>query len=201
MGGCTIRCDDETLDPDRKEKRKRKNSWNPPKEWNDDRETERTRAVYVSTKVDGGNPHYYRQMENCISSKTPCPTTPSLALQQPDLIVGRTKEYMQSSSLHSTTTTISFFHHHHHHSTPLHSTPLPPLHQQEVQPSIPQHQKHTTNNPQPSHIMPQRQDIKPETAQDSTAGHFDVEAVLLVDERQVAHLVDDQAFEAEVEDR
>ena len=69
-----------------------------------------------------------------------------------------------------------------------------------MQSSVPQHQKHTTNQPQPRHIVPQRQHIEPETAQNRTPGDFNVEPVLLVDERQIADLVDDQAFEAEVED-
>jgi hypothetical protein len=69
-----------------------------------------------------------------------------------------------------------------------------------VQPRIPQHQKHTANHPQPGHILPQRQHIETKTAQNRTPRNFDVEAVLLVDEREVAHFVDDQALEAEVED-
>jgi hypothetical protein len=63
-----------------------------------------------------------------------------------------------------------------------------------------QHEKRTRHNSQPRDIAPQRQHIEAETAQDRTAGDFDVEAVLLVDERQVAHFIDNQAFEAEVED-
>jgi len=74
-------------------------------------------------------------------------------------------------------------HHLHHHPIPhrVHKH-LPPLHQQKVQPSIPGHQKHTTNHPEPGHIVPKRQHIKPETAQDRTPGDFDVEPVLLVHE-------------------
>lgn len=62
------------------------------------------------------------------------------------------------------------------------------------------HEERTRHDSQTRNIMPQSQHIKAETAQDRTAGDFDVEAVLLVDEGQVAHFVDDQAFEAEVED-
>lgn len=64
----------------------------------------------------------------------------------------------------------------------------------------PKHEKRTRHNSQSRNIPPQRQHIKAETAQDRTAGDFDVEPVLLVDEGQVADFVDDQAFEAEVED-
>ena len=69
-----------------------------------------------------------------------------------------------------------------------------------MQSSVPQHQKHTTNQPQPRHIVPKRQHIEPETAQNRTARDFNVEAVFLVHEREGADCVDDQAFEAEVED-
>ena len=64
----------------------------------------------------------------------------------------------------------------------------------------PQHKERTRHNPQSRNITPQRQHIEAETAQNRTARDFNVEAVLLVDERQVADFVDDQAFETEVED-
>jgi hypothetical protein len=83
---------------------------------------------------------------------------------------------------------------------PNHAIALPPLHQQKVQSSVTQHQEHTTNHPQPLYIPPKRQHIKPETAQNSTTRNLNVKTVLLVYEREVADLVDDQAFEAEVED-
>ena len=63
------------------------------------------------------------------------------------------------------------------------------------------HEECARHDRQSRNITPQRQNIEAETAQDRTAGDFDVESVLLVDERQVAHFVDDQALEAEVEDR
>lgn len=69
-----------------------------------------------------------------------------------------------------------------------------------MQSRITRYQKHTANHPEPSNIVPKRQHVETETAQNGTAGDFDVEAVLLVDEREVADFVDDQAFEAEVED-
>lgn len=64
----------------------------------------------------------------------------------------------------------------------------------------PKHKERSRHNRQPRNITPQRQHVETETAQDSTAWDFNVEAVLLVDEGQVAHFVDDQALEAEVED-
>ena len=63
-----------------------------------------------------------------------------------------------------------------------------------------QHKERTRHDSQSRNITPKRQHIKAETAQDRTAGDFDVEAVLLIDEGQVADFVDDQALEAEVED-
>jgi hypothetical protein len=69
-----------------------------------------------------------------------------------------------------------------------------------MQRRITQHEKRGTNNRQSTNIPPKRKHIKPETAQNRTTGDFDVEAVLLIDEREVAHFVDDEAFEAEVED-
>ena len=49
-------------------------------------------------------------------------------------------------------------------------------------------------------VAPESHDIETETAQDGGAGHLDVETVLVVDERQVLDFVDDEAFEAVVED-
>jgi hypothetical protein len=123
--------------------------------------------------------------------KLPLPMTPSLASSD--------RRHMHIAHQHNNNPPSS-------HLSPS-PTPQPqlsssssPLHQQKVQSSIPQHQKYTTNQPQTSHIVPKRQHIEPETAQNRTPRDLDVEAVFLVHKRQVAHLVDDQAFEAEVED-
>ena len=75
-----------------------------------------------------------------------------------------------------------------------------PLHKQEVQRRKPKHEEGARHDSQSRNITPKRQHIKAETAQDRTARNFNVEAVLLIDERQVADFVHDQAFEAEVED-
>ena len=49
-------------------------------------------------------------------------------------------------------------------------------------------------------IGPQRHGVETERAENGGAGHFDVEAVFVVDEGQVADFVDDEGFEAVVED-
>lgn len=59
----------------------------------------------------------------------------------------------------------------------------PPLHQKQIQRRIPQHRKHSTHNSQTRNISPKSQHIETETAQNGTAGNFNIEAVLLVDER------------------
>lgn len=48
-------------------------------------------------------------------------------------------------------------------------------------------------------IAPQRKGVKAKGAQDRSAGDLDVEAVLVVDEREVGHFVDDEGLEAIVE--
>jgi uncharacterized protein YkuJ len=63
-----------------------------------------------------------------------------------------------------------------------------------------QHNKRTTIHSQPYTILPQRLHIKAKAAQDSRAGNFNVEAVLVVDEAEVLYFVDDEAFEGVVED-
>ena len=49
-------------------------------------------------------------------------------------------------------------------------------------------------------VAPERQHVKAKGRQDGRAGNLNVDAVLVVDEREIAHLVDDEAFEAVVED-
>ena len=56
-----------------------------------------------------------------------------------------------------------------------------PLHKQEVQRRESQHKERTRHDSESRNITPQRQHIESDTAQDRTAGDFDVEAVLLVD--------------------
>lgn len=87
--------------------------------------------------------------------------------------------------------------HLHSHTIPSNS---PPLHQEQIQRRIPQHRKHSAHHSQSRDISPKSQHIETKTAQNRTAGDLNVETVFLVNKRQVAHFIDDQAFEAEVED-
>lgn len=66
---------------------------------------------------------------------------------------------------------------------------------------IPQHHKDGSKYRQPHTIHPQRLDIEPETAEDGGAGDLDVDAVFVVGEGEVFHLIDDESFEGEVEYR
>lgn len=78
------------------------------------------------------------------------------------------------------------------------SSPL--LNQEKVYRHVPKDQENSAENAQTQSIVPQSQDIETETRQDSGAGDFDVEAVLLVDEGKVADFVDDETFETVVVD-
>ena len=49
-------------------------------------------------------------------------------------------------------------------------------------------------------IFPQRQVVEAESTQDGRAGDFDVETVLVIDEGEEGDFVDDETFEAVVED-
>lgn len=69
-----------------------------------------------------------------------------------------------------------------------------------MQRRVAQHSKDRAHDSQSHHVIPQSQHVEAKRAQNRAARNLDVEAVLVVDEREVAHFVDDQAFEAEVED-
>ena len=70
-----------------------------------------------------------------------------------------------------------------------------------MQRRIPQHQENPTIHRQPHTIAPQRQHIEAKRREDHRAGDLDIEAVLLVLEGEIAHFVDDEAFEAVVKYR
>lgn len=69
-----------------------------------------------------------------------------------------------------------------------------------MQRRIAKHKESSTEDRKPDDIPPQRQNIEAKARQDSRARHFDVEAILLVDKGQVPDFVDNEAFEAVVED-
>jgi len=70
-----------------------------------------------------------------------------------------------------------------------------------VHSSVSQDEEDTTVDSKADSVVPQRENVEAERAQNRRAGDFDVEAVFLVDEREVADFVDDEAFKTVVEDR
>lgn len=66
---------------------------------------------------------------------------------------------------------------------------------------IRQNDERTAIHSQPNTISPERLHIEAKAAQDGGARHFDIEAVFVVDEREVFDFVNDEAFESVVEYR
>lgn len=75
-----------------------------------------------------------------------------------------------------------------------------PFHQQEVNSQISQHQEAGTKCRQTYSIIPQVQDLETKRAQNRSAWHIDIKAVLFVKQTQIADFIDNEAFEAKVED-
>lgn len=65
---------------------------------------------------------------------------------------------------------------------------------------VAQHEEHSAEDAQSNHILPHCQYLEAEAGKNGGAGHFNVETVLLIHQGKVAHFIDDEAFEAEVED-
>jgi len=82
---------------------------------------------------------------------------------------------------------------------PLCTTALPLLYKQKVHREVGEDHKHARKYTQPNHISPQRHHIKPKRAQDGRPRHLDINAVLVVHERQVLDFVDNKSFESVVE--
>jgi len=74
------------------------------------------------------------------------------------------------------------------------------LHQQQMHSQVRQHYKRAAIYSEANTIPPQRLHIEAKAAQDSRPRDFDVQSVLVVDEREVLDLVYNQAFERVVED-
>ena len=77
---------------------------------------------------------------------------------------------------------------------------LPSFHKQDVHGSVAHDEEDAAVDGEADGVVPQREHIEAKRAQNRRAGHFDVEAVFLVDEGEVADFVDDETFEAVVED-
>lgn len=58
----------------------------------------------------------------------------------------------------------------------------------------------TAENGQSNGIMPQRKNVETKAAENGRAWHLNIKAVLVVNKREVLDLVDDETFEAVVED-
>lgn len=56
-------------------------------------------------------------------------------------------------------------------------------------------------NGEPNDILPQSQVVESKSTQDRCTGHFNVETVLVIDQSKECDFVDNQSFEAVVEDR
>ena len=65
---------------------------------------------------------------------------------------------------------------------------------------VSQQQKHAAEDAQAHHILPERKVIESEGGKDCGAGDFDVEAVFVVHEAEVAGFVYDESFKPVVED-
>jgi hypothetical protein len=80
-------------------------------------------------------------------------------------------------------------------------TCLPLLHKQHMHCQVRQYNERTPVDPQTNTIPPQRLHIEAEARQDSRARDFDIKPVLVVDEREVFDLVNNEAFKGVVEYR
>ena len=67
--------------------------------------------------------------------------------------------------------------------------------------SVRYHYEHAGKNSQANHVRPQRAVVEAERAQNRRTRDFNVEAVFMVDKCQIPDFVDDQRFEAIMEDR
>ena len=63
------------------------------------------------------------------------------------------------------------------------------------------HDERPGEDTQTNDIFPQSQIVESKSAQDGCAGHFNVQAVFVIDESEEGNFVDDKTFEAVVEDR
>lgn len=66
--------------------------------------------------------------------------------------------------------------------------------------SVGNHDERPGDYTQSNNILPKRQSIEPESAQDGGPWNLNVQPVLMVDQREERHFVDNQRLEAVVED-
>jgi len=65
---------------------------------------------------------------------------------------------------------------------------------------ISQHGKSSAKHSKPNSIARQSLNVEPERAENSRTGYFDINTVLVVRQREVLDLVDDETLEAVVKD-
>jgi hypothetical protein len=77
---------------------------------------------------------------------------------------------------------------------------LPLLHQQKMHCSVRNYYKSARKHGETDNIFPQSQVIKAKCAENGGTGYFNVEAVFMIDQSQISGFIDDQGFEAIMED-
>ena len=77
---------------------------------------------------------------------------------------------------------------------------LPSLYEQEMHCDVSQHQEYTAEDCKTDGVTPERQNIEAEGAENGRSRDFNVKTIFVINERKVAHFVDNQAFETVVED-
>lgn len=75
-----------------------------------------------------------------------------------------------------------------------------PLDEQQVHAGISEDDEDGAENSQANGILPQRKNIKAETAQNGGTRNLDIKTILVVNERKILDLIDNKALEAIVED-
>jgi ketosteroid isomerase-like protein len=66
--------------------------------------------------------------------------------------------------------------------------------------SVSNHNESTRADGEPNDVWPQATVVESKSAEDGGAWYFDVEAVLMINQGEVLDFVDDEAFEAVMED-
>ena len=78
---------------------------------------------------------------------------------------------------------------------------LPSLYEQEMHCHISQHQEYTAEDCKTDGVTPERQNVEAEGAENCGTRYFNVKTILVVNERKIAHFVNNQTFETVMEDR
>lgn len=79
-------------------------------------------------------------------------------------------------------------------------TSLSLLNKQEMHRPVRNDDERSRNHGEANDIVPVRLRVEAEGTQDRSSGHFNVQPVLVVDQGEEGHLIDDEGLEAVVED-